>query len=237
VLEGKKEQVAAIATIKKAERRENCFRKFHIFTKPPRSNGGIVYTIRSNPDGTTTRIQDPTELAHTLSHFAQAHGTPCTVPPLSTSLNFSGVTSNGHNILNGNHNMVNTNNKYVNAILAELKQVRDTLPHEMSLKAMITGLSKLRETTTTSPSGKHLGIYKSLIQYHRHTERQSAKQTPRKRTSSDNGLNIAFTALHIQHKIISLAIRHTHTLHRWTTVHNFFIDNIPGTPYCWISAE
>jgi hypothetical protein len=235
VLEGKKKQAAAIATIKKAERRQNCFRKFHIFTKPPRSAGGIAYTIRSNPDGTTTRIQDPTELAHTLSqrnrkHFAQAHGTPFTVPPLSTSLNFSGVTSTGHHILNGNHTIANTNNKYVNAILAELTQVRDTLPHEISLNAMITGFSKWRETTTTSPSGKHLGIYKSLIQYHRHIERQSTKQTPRERTSLDNGLNIALTALHIQHKIINLAIRHTHTLHRWTTVHNFFIEKIPGTP-------
>jgi hypothetical protein len=33
---------------------------------------------------------------------------------------------------------------------------------------MIQGLNKWRETTTTSPSGKHLGFYKALIAAMKH---------------------------------------------------------------------
>jgi hypothetical protein len=172
VLEGKKERAAAIITIQKTERRQQCFRKFHLFTKPPRSTGGIAYTIKQNQDGTNTRIQDPNELATALfnrnrQHFAQAHGTPFTVPPLSNSLNFSDVSQAGKEILEGDYTAMNINNKHTTAINQELKRVQAALPHEMQFNAMITGFFKWRETTTTSPSGKHLGIYRSLIQFHR----------------------------------------------------------------------
>jgi hypothetical protein len=40
---------------------------------------------------------------------------------------------------------------------------------------------------------------------------------------------IAHTALLI-HLLINLAIQHAHTFKLWQTVHNFFIENIPGKP-------
>jgi hypothetical protein len=40
----------------------------------------------------------------------------------------------------------------------------------------------------------------------------------------------AHTALTIQHLLINLAIQHTHTFTPWQTVHNFFIEKIPGKP-------
>jgi hypothetical protein len=90
---------------------------------------------------------------------------------------------------------------------------------------MINGFSKWRESTTTSPSNKHLGIYKALIRYHHHTIQQARSPT------LDSLLHpTALQALQIQHQLINLAIKHTHTLERWKVVHNFFLEKIPGVP-------
>jgi hypothetical protein len=43
VLEGKKEKAAAVATIQRAERRARCYRKFQLYTRPIRSQGGLSY--------------------------------------------------------------------------------------------------------------------------------------------------------------------------------------------------
>jgi hypothetical protein len=88
VLEGKKQQSEAVATIQRAERRARCFRKFHSFTKSARTAGGLAYVTKTNSDGSQTRIQQPDDMSETLSernrqHFAQADGTPLTCPPLT----------------------------------------------------------------------------------------------------------------------------------------------------------
>jgi hypothetical protein len=96
----------------------------------------------------------------------------------------------------------------------------------MSFSAMVRGLAKWRESTTTSPSGKHLGIYKALVTDHLHVQQQQQKQ----KQAQPKPTSISHIALQIQHLIINLAIKHTHTLSRWKTVHNFFIEKIPGQP-------
>jgi hypothetical protein len=232
VLEGKKTHASAISTIERAERRARCFRKYHAFTKPPRSANGLSFVIRTNQDGSQTRIQQPTELAETLfqrnrQHFAQADGTPFTRPPLSTELHFSGISSLGVRILAG-QDIPDHIPPTSRAILAELKQVRKPLTDRMTLQDMIKGFSKWRESTSTSPSNKHLGIYKTLVQYYNYAEDTKTRNAhdQQNKTISD----IAHTALQIQLLLINLAISHTHTLERWKCVHNFFIEKIPGTP-------
>jgi hypothetical protein len=93
---------------------------------------------------------------------------------------------------------------------------------------MIRGLAKWRESTSTSPSNKHLGLYKSLIQHHKCVIRQQQQD---KISTTHNQKHISLIALKIQNLIVNLAIKHTHTLARWKKVHNFFIEKIPGTPY------
>jgi hypothetical protein len=223
VLEGEKTKAQAIATISRSEHRARCFRKFHLFTKPPRTHGGLAYVIQTNEAGAERRIQHPCELETTLLHrnrlhFAQAQGTPFTTPPLCNSLTFSGVSPLGASILNGDR-LPPDIQPNVRAILTERKQVRPTLSHTISFQAMIAGFTKWRESTTTSPSNKHLGIYKSLIRYHQHTSQQQDKPT----LEDDTLAPTALLALQIQHQPINLAIKHTHTLERWKIVHNFFL--------------
>jgi hypothetical protein len=42
--------------------------------------------------------------------------------------------------------------------------------------------------------------------------------------------NIAIKLLKIQHMLIDLAVKRCHTYARWQTVHNFFLEKIPGNP-------
>jgi hypothetical protein len=124
VLEGKKKLATAIATMKQMEKRKLCFRRFHTFTKPPRTQGGLSHILQNNPDGTTTRVQDPDQLAKTLyqrnrKHFSQAHGTPFTIPPLSNILDFSGVSPAGFDVLQGDLTTTNRGTSHTTAILQE----------------------------------------------------------------------------------------------------------------------
>jgi hypothetical protein len=150
VLQEKKSQAAAVATIQRTERRARCFRKFHTYTKPNSSTSDLAYVITTNNAGEKKRIQNPVELQEILyhrnrKHFAQADGTPFTRPPLSTRLNINGVSDFGTKLLNGEP----TNTclpPTTNAILSELKRARSPLPHQMTLQEMIRGFSKWRES-------------------------------------------------------------------------------------------
>jgi hypothetical protein len=84
----------------------------------------------------------------------------------------------------------------------------------------------------TSPSSKHLGIYKALInaqKYEIYTAYEQEKEYQYNKQIT-NRIPTAELALRIQHQLINLAIRECHTYERWTTVHNFFLEKIPGTP-------
>jgi hypothetical protein len=63
----------------------------------------------------------------------------------------------GERILNGNIPN-DTLTQSTTAILAELRRVRPPLAHQMTIEDMMSGFSKWRKSTTTSPSNKHLGI-------------------------------------------------------------------------------
>jgi hypothetical protein len=181
-------------------------------------------------DGSQQRIQQPDELAQTLlernqRHFAQADGTPFTRAPLCDSLTFSGVSNFGESILKG-ETIQDQISPSAKAILAKLQRVRPAQPHHIPFTAMISGLSKWRESTTTFPSNKHLGIYRSLVQYYKHATKQQSSTS--KDATAGKIKPIAYTALKVKHLIINLAIQHTHTLKRWQKVHNFFIEKSPG---------
>jgi hypothetical protein len=95
---------------------------------------------------------------------------------------------------------------------------------------MCQGFRKWREQTTTSPSNKHLGIYKSLLnamKYNIYTKHETIHQL---QYGSHINTPTAETALQIQHSLMTLAIQHCHTYHRWKIVHNFMLEKIPGVP-------
>jgi len=68
----------------------------------------------------------------------------------------------------------------------------------------------------TSPSGRHLGVYKSLLKDNHH-EKQGEPITTK-------GIDIMMEI----YQLLALAVKHTHTFERWKTVWNLYLEKDPG---------
>jgi hypothetical protein len=91
---------------------------------------------------------------------------------------------------------------------------------------MVQGFSTWRESTTTSPSGKHLGMYKALTNAHIH---QILSDNDKLQLEKNKEHTIYATKiLQLQHLIINTTIKHEHPLERWKVVHNPLIGKNTG---------
>jgi len=210
-------------------------RGFRHHTKP-KSSGGLSYVTTSNgPDQPPTIIIDRDELDDTLleysrNHFAKAHGSPFTVEPLNRFLQYDGLTPLGNQILHGRADLNQLQiNEPTRAILTHLKTklpANERRPHPLDYGILIDGIKKWPERTTTSPSGRHLGIYKSL---RRHVK-EKKKETDVMVTTPPDKLEQGRDVLYLIFDIMSLALQHTYTLERWKTVWTMFIKKDLGNP-------
>jgi len=82
----------------------------------------------------------------------------------------------------------------------------------------MAGFKKWPERTTTSPSGRHLGVYKSLLK-DRHMEKPGEVPKPK-------GIDI----MHDIFRLLVLSIKHTHTYQWWRTIWNMYLEKDPGQP-------
>jgi hypothetical protein len=119
-------------------------------------------------------------------HFGKAAGTPFTVPLLNKDLRFDGQGEATEDILTGEY-LYKGHDPYVNLLLERIHLTAQVHRHPMQptiTEKEFTGkLKAWRETTTTSPSGLHLGHYKALICRHAY----SATRRGRRRTSRETG--------------------------------------------------
>jgi hypothetical protein len=109
----------------------------------------------------------------------------------------------------------------VNILLKQFKSNTQPIPTTFTFHDMCNGFMKWCESTTTSPSGKHLGLYRSLI------------RIMYLQSNDKNDLQLIKTAtecLTIQHLLMTMAINHCHTYPRWKLVHNFLLEKTPGFP-------
>jgi hypothetical protein len=242
---------ASLRTLTKGNKTAGGISHVLIQTTIPSSTTMNQTTMNDNPNATThqeqspqhpqpmqttiQRIQTKNELDNALlnrniKHFAQAQGTPFTIPPLSTTLGFAGCNDAAQRILNGT--IPSNLTKHTKMILTHLQRIRQPMQLSLTFNDMCTGFSKWREQTATSPSNKHLGIYKSLTNARKYNIFTAYEEEQEFEYNQSNQLQqpTAETALQIQYQLMTLAIRECHTYNRWKTVHNFFIEKIPGTP-------
>jgi hypothetical protein len=147
----------------------------------PSSDPGIT-TIEypSNGDLSTSHckncqswkiITDPTEIRHALTcgnrlHFGQAHGTFPIIPTFSESVDWAASTLYAEAVLEGHLPFENEN--LDDASTAFLHQVKvstalNSISSVVAAKEWLGKMTVWRESTTTSPSGMHLGHHKRLI--------------------------------------------------------------------------
>jgi hypothetical protein len=153
-------------------------------------------------------------------HFGQAHGTPFTQAPLADLLNWQADTETAELILQG---------EYTNSELDDVTQLLlkhcaattqlDTVTNGLTLEEFIGKVRVWRECTSTSPSGRHLGHYKTVTKPIIHACEP---------WETDNIETGRLELLHAHLNIINYCLIHGYSLKRWQHVVNVMILKEPG---------
>jgi len=174
---------------------------------------------------------EDTLLEFSRTHFAKAEGTPFTSEPLKRLLAYDGLTTYGQKISQGRSPFERHNfDEPTQAILDNLRQKvqpGQDITHPLNYEGLMDGIKKWPESTTTSPSGRHLGIYKTLrkhVMEKPKTKRGDPEPNPPARIQQ--GRDILF----IIFDIMLIALKHAYPLERWRTVWTIFIEKELGNP-------
>jgi len=96
-------------------------------------------------------------IQHSREHFSQAHGTPFTQPPLTSLLNFDGVTPFGNTIFAGRPIPPELAIAPATCLLLQHQCIlipkTENTDHPLDFDLLMQGFRKWPEKTTTSPSG------------------------------------------------------------------------------------
>jgi hypothetical protein len=162
--------------ILRAHKRQMSYRRIQQILKP-QAKGGLSYILApenfcpeeypyepKNIDN-WAMIHEPAELRklvmlRNITHFGQAHGTPFTLPPLN-QINWSASDNISTQLINGQLSPeLASGNTYVDKVLCAMASM-ETLPEidtYISSDEVARGFKRWKETTSTSPSGCHLGL-------------------------------------------------------------------------------
>ena len=157
-------------------------------------------------------------------HFGQAHGTPFTERPLLDEINWAADTITSSEILQG-HKQIDTiaSIPQCQALLDACHAATElnVLPADININDFKGKIKKWRESTTTSPSGRHLGRYKALLTNMKHTNTDNDTPT----IPYEEQQTFIITSIIA---VINFCIQRNHTLLRWKKVINTMIFKESG---------
>ncbi|KAI2503122.1 hypothetical protein MHU86_11313 [Fragilaria crotonensis] len=163
-------------------------------------------------------------------HFGQAHGTPFTIPPLTNDFGYCGDTASVQALLQGRYDSSQQTDESVRIFLDHLQHTADMATTEnfptISETSFIEKLKVWRESTTTSPSGIHLGHYKAMIARHHYSE-VTDNDTLELRTQRDEMNQKQHAILTDQLSLINYALCRGYSFKRWQTVANTMLFKEP----------
>jgi hypothetical protein len=168
-------------------------------------------------------------------HFGQAQGTPFTVPPLSIALQFTGEGPGTDDLHSGQWEIPGLDEN-VQLLLQHLKMSDEmaSIPCKATISdAEFTGkLQVWKESTTTSPSGSHLGHNKALISKHAyshvHDDDEGTENNVKLTELCDelNHMQTAIRQLYLQ--LINYALERGYSFQRWQKVANSILFKEPN---------
>jgi hypothetical protein len=160
-------------------------------------------------------------------HFGQANGTPFSQPELASAIPWGVDSVTSKQILSGTYVPPSTVHALCSRVIQQCRshQNSDAIPPGLNLESFRGKMREWRESTTTSPSGRHLGRYKALFSKGNHdpTNINAVESFKSKQQA------IASVIL----MIINFCIRTGHVLERWKVVVNTMIFKDPGN-FCQI---
>ena len=222
-----------IKRIRNSEAKVRMFRKLNVLRKKNRQGGLSRLQVPVNPDvspKTCTEwksVELPKEindyiLARNRTHFGQAHGTPWTIPPLSEAIDFDAASATADLILEGDY----TNPELDDLTSLMIKHMKrkanlDSIAGEITRQEFEGKIKAWKESTSTSPSGVHLGHLKAYFADH------NLKQgTEEARDFEEKRQQILDAHLYLLNYAIRRGISYT----RWQTIVNAMLEKDPGEP-------
>ena len=179
------------------------------------------------------RITCPQDIQDRLAkrnqkHFSQMQGTPLTQPPfqhsppLSYDIDFQANSLTAELILEGDY-PTEALDDITALMVAHMKRVTapDQLDCTLTEEAFDGKLKAWKESTSTSPSGIHLGHLKAY--YAPHSHKPGTKEAKELETNRTN-MKLA----HL--KILNYALQQGVSLNRWKVITNTMIEKDPGSP-------
>jgi hypothetical protein len=151
-----------------------------------------------------------------ITHFAQAHGSPFTIAPLD-KIKWAADDPVSEALLQGTvPESIRSEDEYVNNVLNAIAKM-ETLPEidtYISSEDVASGFRKWRESTSTSPSGCHLGL----------------RRIPTSSCGNEEMDKLRKNILELQTLIINIPLQIGFSPARWQTIVNAMLEKIPGTP-------
>jgi hypothetical protein len=233
-LNGTEQQIQKrLRILLRAQKQKQNFQRLKKIFKP-NATGGLSYILvpqdfkaeqfpyDPNSVETWEPVHDPDALqqfiqTRNIKHFGQAHNTPFTVPPLN-SLTWQANSIEAQAVIKGSiPTGFLSDNPYTKRVLEYIAN-RENLPEidtYITPEQLCKGMKKWRETTSTSPSGFHLGLRRIVTYPAEEQETEEARKQ----------------LLKIQADIINIPITQGFSPKRWQTVVNAMLEKIPGKPF------
>jgi exonuclease III len=225
--------------LQKAEDVKQLFRKLKALRTSDQRHGVTRIEIPLHP-GTDPKachewrqIEVPTEVLFQLqqrnrTHFGQARGSPFTVPPLVDQLGFCGDGTSSDDILNGEYDATGLDEN-VALLIQHLKQSAEmaaVISHPTITEQEYIGKLKVwKESTSTSPSGLHLGHYKALIARHDYSAVEAETIEENAKKEEWDHMQSCLLRLHVQQ--LNYALERGYAYMRWRTVVNTILFKDP----------
>ena len=225
-----------LRNLKKAEAIKKLFQKLQTL-RQTRQRGGITrLEVPLNPQDDPKTcihwkvIDIPTDILTQLQkqnqkHFGQAQGTPFTIPPLSDDLGFTSMTPSGKLILDGQYNVAHLDASVqllVKHLRSNKRAEETTIQPSIGYEDFVNKIKTWRESTSTSPSGQHLGHYKALLARHEYSD--LPEKDPRRARLDQQREEI----LSVHWKMINYALERGYSYRRWQQVANAMLFKEPG---------
>ena len=127
------------------------------------------------------------------------------------------MTTSGDKILAGKYNSSEKLDSTTKLLIQNLQRKCGTIPNnEISEDNLRTAFRKWKETTSSSPSGRHLGHMRTL----------TTKLTDKDKREWPENTALPSEIFHIIYQLIIISHEQVHPLPRWLTCYNLLIQKI-----------
>jgi hypothetical protein len=219
----KKEAKAAVTRIKNAEHLSGIFQRLQSIMGKTRGPGIAFILLPLLHGKFETVVHSEKVETHicesNYKHFGQANDTTFATNLLKKIFGQYGTNEESMRLLNGIiPEELTHESEALLSILNKIQKVDgvDEISGRVTIDEVKNGYKKWRESTTTSPSGCHLGHDKAAL---------NAILSP-----EEDAIQFTDTYFDAKTRLLNMALQHCHVYPRWKKIINALIEKIPGLP-------